>query len=53
MMEALNFDYTPYTKIQKWVARMREESYIQKANEQFEASKDNLKSLRKKPEPKL
>jgi glutathione S-transferase len=39
MLEVLDFDYTPYTKIQKWVARMRKESYIQKANEKFEESK--------------
>ena len=53
MLETLDFDYTPFPKIQKWVARMRQEPYIQKANEQFEASKENIKSLRRKPDPKL
>jgi glutathione S-transferase len=53
MLEVLDFDYVPFPKIQKWVARMRQLPYIQKANEQFEASKENLKMLRQKPSPKL
>jgi glutathione S-transferase len=32
MLEVLEFDYTPFTKIQKWVARMKQFPYIQKAN---------------------
>lgn len=53
MLETLDFDYAPYPKIQKWMTCMRQEPYITKANEQFEASKENIKSLRRKPEPKL
>jgi glutathione S-transferase len=39
MLEVLDFDYTPYVHIQKWVARLKEFPYIKKANEQFWASK--------------
>lgn len=53
MLEALNFDYSPFPSIQKWIARMREFPYIEKANEAFYANREGLKALRKKPEPKL
>jgi glutathione S-transferase len=53
MLEVLDFNYTPYVKIRRWVEEMRKFEYIRQANEKFEESKDNLKSLRKKPEPKL
>jgi hypothetical protein len=35
------------------VEGMRKLEYIQLANEKFDESKENLKSLRRKPEPKL
>jgi glutathione S-transferase len=47
-LELIDYDISPFAKIQKWVARMREFPYIKTANEKFEATKAYLKAQKAK-----
>lgn len=53
MVELLDYDFTPFPKIVRWVAEMRKIKEINQADEKFMANREALKALRPKPEAKL
>ena len=47
MLEVLDFDYSNYPKIIRWIGEMRKLEGVRKADEKFEKNKDMIKGLRK------
>lgn len=47
MLELLKFDFSAYPSIEAWLARLRKEEYIVKANERYEIIKASFGALLK------
>lgn len=45
MLEMLDFDYSKYPKIVKWIAEMRKIEGVNKANEKYEEGKEFIRKL--------